>query len=111
AVVLRVRDGAVPVMVNVVVPPGAAAVAVSVNVELPPAVTVAGLKLPLTPDGRPVIESVIVSAVPDVRCVVTVRVPLWPPDRVSVVGETDRLKSFGTVTCAVVLCVVEAAVP
>src|SRR6185436_18432596 len=111
AVVLRVPEGAVPVTVKVALPPGAACAAVRVNVELPPALTVAGLKLPLTPAGRPLMESVRGSGEPDDTCIETCIVPLWPLSRLSDAGETERLKSFIIVTCAVALRVLDGAVP
>ena len=55
----------VPVTVKVVAADaGAVEAAVSVNVELPPAVTDAGLKEPVTPVGRPVTDSEMLSVLP-----------------------------------------------
>jgi hypothetical protein len=60
------------VIVNGVVPGTAAGVAVRVSVEFSPAVKLAGLKLPVTPAGRPEVDSVMFCGAPDVTAVVIV---------------------------------------
>ena len=59
-----VADVPAPVIVNDVVPNAGVSVAVSVRVALPPAVTVAGLKVPVTPVGRPETDSAMLCETP-----------------------------------------------
>src|SRR5262245_28252479 len=73
--VVWVAEVPVPVIVSENVP-GAAVPEFSVSVELPPAVTLVGLNVALAPEGRPVMESVMLCALPDVTAVLMVVVPL-----------------------------------
>jgi hypothetical protein len=66
---------AVPVTVKVYVP-AAAVPALTVSVDDPPAVTLAGLKPALAPEGAPLTESKMVSALPLVTAVEMLEVPL-----------------------------------
>ena len=64
--------GYCPLTVKVPETPVPAGSVVNVSVELPPAITVGGLKdAPVTPGGRPAVESEIVCTVPDVATVWT----------------------------------------
>src|SRR5207248_5859026 len=64
--------GHCPLTVKVPETPVPAGSVVNVSVELPPAITVGGLKdAPVTPGGRPTVESEIVCAVPAVAAVWT----------------------------------------
>jgi hypothetical protein len=121
AVTVRVTDvlcvalGAVPVTASVYVP-GVAVPAPMDSVELPPAVTEAGLSVAVAPVGEPLTVRFTVSAVPLVRAVEMVDVPLAPWTRDRLVGLALIEKSFGgggavTVSDTVVLCVALGAVP
>jgi hypothetical protein len=83
-----------PVIVNEVVVGPAFATAVRVSVELPPAVTLVELKLPVTPDGSPEIDSVMFCAAPDTTAVLMVYVVLAPAGTVRDVGLGVMLKSL-----------------
>lgn len=72
ALVVWVADAPVPVIVNCVVLAPAVVLAVSVSVELPPAVTLAGLNLPVTPDGNPETDRAILCATPNSTAVLIV---------------------------------------
>jgi len=67
-----VYEGPLPVMVKVYVPASERRDTVSLSVELPPDVTDAGVKLALTPEGRPEIDRLTVCAEPDNVEVITV---------------------------------------
>ena len=93
AVAVCVPEVAEPVTVNVELP-DAVVLALSVSVELWPAVTDAGLKEPVTPDGRPLTESETVCALPLVTAVLTVNEVLLPWATVALEGVTETEKSF-----------------
>src|SRR5207237_2608392 len=106
----------VPVTVNVAVVGVAVEAAVSVNVELPPAVTVAGLKEPVTPAGRPDTESEMLCVLPFSADVDTVYVAVPPAATVLLAGEIEMPKSGGgggpwTVSVTVVECEMLGEVP
>jgi hypothetical protein len=89
-----VADGAVPVMVMPETLTGVAAEVVTVIREVPPAVTAGGLNVALAPDGRPLADSVTVSAEPSTTEVPTV-VLAEPPAAVEAEGGlTDMVKSL-----------------
>jgi hypothetical protein len=71
----------VPVMVIVEVPVGAVLDTVSVKSDVPEPVTDVGLKLPVTPDGIPLADSVTGESNPPVAVTVTTPYPLWPRSR------------------------------
>lgn len=64
-------DPLVPVMVIVEVPVGAFLATVRVKSEVPEPVTEAGLKLPVTPDGRPDADKVTAESNPPEAVTVT----------------------------------------
>jgi len=114
-VVECVALGAVPVTVSVYVP-AVAVPAPTVSVELPPAVTEVGLTVAVAPAGVPLTVRLIVSAVPLVRAVEIVDVPLAPCATERLAGLALIEKSFGgggavTVSVTVVECVALVAVP
>jgi hypothetical protein len=113
-VVLCVALGAVPVTVTVYVPGVVEAPTLSVSVELAPAVTAAGLNEAVVPAGRPLAESVTLSAEPLVTAVVMVEVVLPPCTAETLLGFALIEKSLGgavTVRVTVALCVALGAVP
>jgi hypothetical protein len=77
----------VPVMVTVAVPSDAVAPAVSVKVLAP--VAGLGLKLAVTPAGKPEAARVTLPLKPLDGVMVTVLVPLVPCNRLRVLGEAD----------------------
>lgn len=81
----------------------------------PPADTLAGLKLPDTPAGRPLMASAMLCGTPDVTAVDTVTTRLVPRASVSPTGNAAMEKSFGigaaTVTPKAAVCVPLTAVP
>jgi hypothetical protein len=89
-----VAEVALPVIVTVDDDAAADEAAVNVRVELPPADTVAGLKLAVTPLGRPLAARDTVSALPDVIAVLIVDVPAEPAATVSVAGAAAIEKSL-----------------
>jgi hypothetical protein len=92
--VWAVEDGAVPVIVNWVVPALVVADVVKVSVELPPATTLAGLKLAVTPVGRLLAtDRAMLCAEPDVTAVLIVYVAGVPAMTVCDVGAGVMLKS------------------
>lgn len=101
----------VPVMVTVAAPVVAVLLAVRVRIELPlaGAVIEAGLKLAVTPEGKPVAESETAELNPPTTVVNTVAVLELPCATDKVVGETVRVKSgvAGALTLSeiVVVCV------
>ena len=107
----------VPVPVTVIVyPPGVApAPTATVIVELPPAVTEAGLKLAVTPAGRPLALRLTLCAAPLVTAVLIVEVPFVPWATVRLLGLAAIEKSDGgagfTVRLTDVLCVAVVPVP
>jgi hypothetical protein len=95
-------------MVTVAAPRVAVLEAVSVSTLLVPVVVVvAGLKLAVTPVGKPLAVKATALANPPVRVMVTVLVPLAPRFTVRLVGLAARLKSgvagFATVSAIVVV--------
>src|SRR3954468_8936287 len=117
AVALWLTVPEVPVTVKVVAPDGGAVdAAVRVKVELPPAVTVAGLKAPVTPVGRPDTDNEMVCVLPFSAEVDTVYAAVPPAATVLLAGETAMPKSGGgggpwTVRVTVVECVAPGEVP
>src|SRR5438067_3269378 len=107
----------VPVTVNVVAAEaGAVEAAVRVRVELPPAVTVAGLKAPVTPVGRPATDRETLCVLPFSADVDTVYVAVAPAATVLLAGEIEMPKSGGgggpwTVSVTVVECEMLGEVP
>jgi hypothetical protein len=84
----------VPVTVTVAAPTVAVLEAVSVNTLLVPVVVVvAGLKLAVTPAGKPLAVNETAPANPLVRVRVSVLVPLAPRFTVKLVGLAARVKS------------------
>ena len=67
-----------PVIISADVPVGVVVVVETVRVDEPPARTDAGAKVPVAPEGNPVIEKLTAWAVPEVTCVVTLYVALEP---------------------------------
>jgi hypothetical protein len=110
-VVVWVRPPDVPVMVTVAVPPLAVAAAVNVNVLVD--VPGFGLKLAVTPLGRPEAENVTLPLNPFAGVIVTVLVPLVPWTRLRLPGEAEMLKLGAAVTVrlTVVVCVMLPDVP
>lgn len=112
-VVVWVRLPEVPVTVTVAAPVVAVLLAVSVNVLV--LVVLAGLKLAVTPLGRPEAARLTEPVKPLTGVTVMVLVPLVPKLMVTLVGEAESEK-FGTaaaftVRLMVVLCVNEPDVP
>lgn len=87
---------ATPVIVAIVAPSAADVLALRVSVADAPAVTLLGLKLPVTPEGRPLIESAMLCAAPAVTAVATVMIALDPCVIDLAVGTAAMAKSFGT---------------
>lgn len=91
--------------------------AVSVNLDVPePGAAMGfGLKLPLTPDGMPVAESVIAELNPPETVVLTVTYPLFPRASELELGETEMVKAGAagavTVSETVVVSTVVPEVP
>ena len=82
-VVVCVTPPPVAVIVIGYVPVGAVLATVRVKSEVPEpgAAIVAGLKLPVTPDGTPVADKVTAESKPPETVVVTTAYPLWPWSR------------------------------
>ena len=113
-VVLCVALGAVPVTVTVYVPGVVPVPTLNVSVELPPAVTTLGLNDAVAPAGRPLAESVTLSAEPLTTAVEIVEVVLPPCTAETLLGLALIEKSFGagvTVSVTVALWVELSAVP
>ena len=93
----------VPVTVTVTGPPTVAVLeAVSVSMLLVPVVlVVVGLKLAVTPLGKPLAVKVIALANPPIRVMVIVLVPLAPRTTDKLVGLAARLKSGVAVVATV----------
>jgi hypothetical protein len=102
-VVVWVRLPDVPVMVTVAVPPVAVAAAVNVNVLVD--VPGFGLKLAVTPLGRPEAENVTLPLNPFVGVIVTVLVPLVPWTSVKLPGDAEMLKLGTAVTVRLIVVV------
>ena len=106
-----------PVMVIGKVPRVAVLETVSVNVDepAPGAAMEVGLKLPVTPEGRPVADKATAALKPPETAVVTATVPLWPRRREPEVGETEMVKAplpgAVTVSETVAVCVIPPPVP
>jgi hypothetical protein len=90
-VVVRVNVPDVPLMVSVTVPVAAALPALSVKVLAE--VALVGLKLAVTPEGRPEIDRLTVPLKPLIGFTLMVLVPMVPCVNVSEAGEADKLKS------------------
>jgi len=90
--VVCVKVPEVPVMVTVVVPVTAVLLAVSVNVLV--AVARLGLKVPVTPLGKPVADKLTLPLKPFCGVMVTVLVPLVPCVTVKLLGDAESEK-FG----------------
>lgn len=87
-------DPLVPVMVTVALPTVAEADAVKVRTELVPDVeVVAGLKLAVTPDGKPLAVNETAPEKLLRRVIAIVEVPLVPCLTVRLLGLAERLKS------------------
>jgi hypothetical protein len=99
------------------VPVGAflATVRVKFDVPEPGAAIEVGLKLPVTPDGKPVADKAIDALKPPEIAVVTTAKPLWPRRREPEVGETEMVKAplpgVVTVSETVAVCVIPPPVP
>lgn len=91
-VVVCVLPPPVPVMVMVRVPVVARVVVLSVRVEVPVPVIEVGLKVAVTPDGRPLADKVTAELNPPETVLVIVEVPELPPVTVIDVGEALRVK-------------------
>ena len=115
-VVLTEPEPLVPVIVIGYVPGVASADTVRVRFDLPEPVTEVGLKLAVTPAGRPVADSVTVERntmeLPDTE---TTTIPLCPGSTEVDVGETETEKPAGpdavTVSETVAVCVIPPPVP
>lgn len=92
SVVVCVMLDPLPVIVIVYVPVLAFLAAVSVYFELPAPVIDVGLKLPVTPVGRPEAESAIAELNPPLTVVVTVTYPLDPRLNEPELGDTEMAK-------------------
>lgn len=107
----------VPVMVIGKVPRVAVLETVKVKFDEPEpgAAIEAGLKLPVTPEGRPVADKAIEALKPPEIAVVTTAKPLWPLRREPEVGETEIVKAplpgAVTVSETVAVCVIPPPVP
>jgi hypothetical protein len=66
------------------------------DVPEPGAAIEVGLKLPVTPDGKPVAESAIAELNPPETVVVTTAYPLWPCASEPAAGETETVKVAAT---------------
>jgi hypothetical protein len=112
--VVSVSEPEVPVMVTVTGPPTVAVLdAVKVN-TLVLAVVGLGLKLAVTPLGRPVAERVTPEANPLAGVTVMVSLVLVAPcvtDNVPVVGESEKVGAAATVSAIVVVSVSEPETP
>ena len=99
----------VPVIVILYVPVLVVLAAVSVYLDVPEpgAAIEVGLKLPVTPVGRPDPESAIAELKPPETAVVTVTYPLEPRLRDPEAGETEMVKAgaAGAVTVSEILVV------
>src|SRR5579863_8519267 len=93
SVVVLVTPPPVPVIVMTCVPVGAlrATVRVKSDVPEPGAAIGLGLKLPVTPDGMPVADSVTAELNPPEALVVTTAYPLCPRKRYPELGETEMV--------------------
>jgi hypothetical protein len=113
-VVVLVNEPELPVMVTVTGPPRVAVLdAVKVS-TLVLAVVGLGLKLAVTPLGRPLAESVTPEANPLAGVTVMVSLVLVAPcamDNVPVVGESEKVGAAVTVTAMVVVSLSEPEVP
>jgi hypothetical protein len=94
-------------------PTAAAALVVIVIVVLPLPVTLFGLKLAVTPEGKPLTEKLLVPVKPLSAVIVTVYGMLLPATTFCEDGEAPTLKSGGSVTTRVTteLCVRLPLVP
>lgn len=101
----------VPLSVIVKVPLEADLETVMVYFVVPEPVTEVGLILPVTPDGRPDAEKVMVELKPPVAVAVTVTEPLLPREIEPEVGETEMVKLGVTAEVTVRINVVVWAVP
>ena len=74
-----------------------------------------GLKLPVTPEGRPVADKATAALKPPETVVVTTTYPLWPRRSEPDVGETEMVKAplpgAVTVSETVAVCVTPPPVP
>lgn len=95
----------VPVMVTVAVPPVAVAAAVRVNVLVD--VPGLGLKVVVTPLGRPEAEKVTLPLKPFAGVMVMVLVPLVPCTRLKLAGEAEMVKLGDAVTVRLTVVVCE----
>ena len=106
-----------PVMVigKVPVPAFLETVSVKSDVPEPGAAIEVGLKLPVTPDGKPVADKAIDALKPPEMAVVTTAYPLWPRRREPDVGDTEMVKAplpgAVTVSRTVAVCVIPPPVP
>jgi hypothetical protein len=112
-IVVRVADGAVPVIAIAYVPGAVVASAASVSIDVSPALTLAGMNAAVAPAGRPVAVSAMVSTAPAVDIVDTAVVSEWAWTIVTVVGDALIEKSGRAITTndTVVVCVADGAVP
>jgi len=107
----------VPVMVIAKVPRVAVLETVRVKFDVPEpgAAIEVGLKLPVTPEGRPVAVKAIAALNPPETEVVTTAKPLWPRRNDPEVGETEMAKAplpgAVTVSETVVVFVIPPPVP
>lgn len=109
-VVVWVRAPLVPVTVTFVVPVVAVLEAVKVRVLV--VVVEAGLKLAVTPVGRPLAESVTVPVNPFTGVIVIVLLPVAPCATLTALPDSEKSGVFlTTVTEMVVVCVSEPLVP
>jgi hypothetical protein len=104
---------AVPVPVTVIgyVPFGVVASVVSVRITVLPAVMFGGMNAAVTPWGRPLAESVTVSAAEPVAAIASVIVPAVPCMTLTVVGDALIENSAVTMNDTVAVCVADGAVP
>ena len=106
AAVLCALPGALIAMLYV---PGAAvlaAVSVTVLVPLPGAAKLAGERLAVTPEGKPVTDSATAALNPLLKVDVTLVVPLAPAAKVTAAGEAVSVIDPGTETVTLSVAVV-----
>lgn len=97
----------VPLMVAVALPPAAELLAVKVTMLVP--VVVAGLKLAVTPEGRPETASLTDPLNPFCACTTIALVPLVPAVRLIAAGDAESVKLGAGATVIVIVVVLLSA--
>jgi hypothetical protein len=101
----------IPVTVRGYVPPGVVASVVSVRMTVLSAVMFGGMNAAVAPTGRPLAESVTVSAAEPVAAIASVIVPALPCMTLTVAGDALIEKSAVTTNDTVAVCVADGVVP